>query len=259
MKPFYLTILLIFFFTTAVNAQQEEYTGFLNQALEAAKKYDEENFNLNLRYFLTAMEKDSVTPEMLSKENFELYSACIGEGYNREFQFTEDIDSQLLSFLNYKIEEYPDHMYYLGCYYMYSMLDVVKASYWLLKAVEKGNVAAMGEIGVLYYSELFGNKDLELAKEWFEKAAALGDPNGMYNLGQMYENGEGVEQDYVKAKHWYEKAKDNGKLHALIPLAWMYFDGLGGNVNKKEAKQLCQKAISINPIYGEHCQSILFN
>lgn len=250
-------LLLIPFITITLNAQQREYTAFLKQALEAVKNYDEENFHKNLLYFITAMEKDEVTPEMLTKENFELYSACIAESFIRELGFTEELHSQLIAFLNHKIEEHPNHMYYLGCLYKQGMGDYIQATYWFTKATEKGIVQAMTELGDIYLNGFIGTEDYQMAKHWFEKAVDLGNADAMYKLGLMYENGYGLEQNYTKAKEWYENAIKNGNTNALVYLSWLYYDGSGVKKDEEKARQLCQKAIETgNPLYEELCNYV---
>lgn len=254
----FILLLLIPFITFTLNAQQKEYTVYLKQALEAVKNYDEENFHKNIQYFVTAMEKDKVTPGMLTKENFELYSTCIAESFIRELGFTEEFHSQLITFLNYKIEKYPNHMYYLGCLYKYGMGEYIKAAYWFTLAIENGNVPAMTELGSLYLDGFLGKEDYEMAMHWFEQAIELGDAGAMRYLGLIYKKGLDVKQDYAKAKQWYEKAIENGNEWALINLAEMYYDGLGVKKDVVKAKQLCQKAVDTgNPLYFELCSYIL--
>jgi tetratricopeptide (TPR) repeat protein len=78
-------------------------------------------------------------------------------------------------------------------------------------AADKGNVAAMVNLGVLYN---LGNgvvQDVAEARKWYESAAALGDVYAMYNLGLIY---EGLAKDLEKARQWYRKAADMGDKEA---------------------------------------------
>ncbi len=64
-----LLILLLFISHFGLAQNQSEYTGFLEQAVRAAKDNDAKNFEANLKYLSAALERDHVSPEMLSAQN----------------------------------------------------------------------------------------------------------------------------------------------------------------------------------------------
>jgi len=72
-------LLLLFTFTFfSLKAQDnEEYSVFLNNALEAVEKKDTERFNKNLKWFTVALEKDNITPENIPSKYLDLYITCI--------------------------------------------------------------------------------------------------------------------------------------------------------------------------------------
>ena len=237
--------LLLFVFTalfTNLNAQQAEqeaYTGFLTQALEAVQNGNEQEFTINMKYFSTAIEKDSVTPEILTEENYKLYSKCLLAGALEEYE-NFDIE-QARRFAIYNTEDYPDNLFILG-YLSYLEEDYAKAIEWYEKASEKGNEGAMRNLGIMYYDE----ENYTKAKEWFEKASEKGDEGAMFILGVMYYNGLGVAQDSTKARYWYEKAAENGFANAMFSLGIMYYNGLGVAQDYTKAKEWYEKAADKN-------------
>jgi len=281
-------ILLLFTFTalfTNLSAQQEEqagYTGFLTQALEAAKNYDEQEFTINMKYFSTAIEENNITPKILTEENYKLYSKCMAEGVVKGY---EDFDvQQAKEFVAYNTEDYPDNLFLLGRLYQMEG-NYSKAKEWYEKAIEKGNATAMNNLGAMYdmgedytkakelYEEaankgsaeamfhlggMYANavgveQDFIIAKEWYEKAAEKGIANAMHNLGSMYYNGEGVKQDYTKAKQWYEKAVEKGDASSMNDLGAIYYYGLGVVQDSGKSKEWFKKACDAGDETG--CQN----
>jgi TPR repeat protein len=96
--------------------------------------------------------------------------------------------------------------------------DYAKAREWLEKAVDKGNMRAMGKLAVLYDM----TDDYAKAREWAEKAADKGDTSAMIYLAVVYQGGRGVAQDDAKAREWYEKAADKGNASAMMLLGLLY-------------------------------------
>src|SRR5690606_12140243 len=142
----YIFILFFSVFSFTLKAQQEEYTAFLELALDAAVNNDEKTFLTNLRYFSTAIERDEISPDLLTDKNFKLFSKCLYNAIVNEFEFTQDLSEQAFEFLNYKIDEYPDNMASLG--YLYYIGAGVEQDYkisknWYEKAASKGHKGAM--------------------------------------------------------------------------------------------------------------------
>ena len=78
-------------------------------------------------------------------------------------------------------------------------------------------------------------KDDTEAVSWYEKAMEKGDVSAINNLGRMYEKGQGVQQDYEKAMELYKQAVDAGNKYAMNNLGRIYENGYCGQVNLEEA------------------------
>lgn len=248
MKPFYLTILLIFFSTSAVNAQQEEYTAYLKRALEYVENNNEKLFNVNLKYFTVAIDRDEITPEILTEENLKLYTRCLYMAVIKEYKFSDDLVKNAVVFLKYNIDNYPANMNSLGYMYQFGYgieKNYEYAKYWYERGIENGEVFSINNLGIMYYLGHGVPKDLNIAKYWFEKAAIeKDDPQGMYNLGTVYlSGGDGIAQDYSKAIYWFQKAAGKGLGKAMNNLGTIYYHGQGVEKNYVTAKEWFEKAI----------------
>lgn len=118
-----------------------------------------------------------------------------------------------------------DAMVDLGVRYYTSdgVLKDYQASYdWNKKAADLGDLRAMTNIATMYF---FGagpiQKDWVKAFEWYKKAADLGHPKALHAVGSSYYRGEGVEKDLVKAREWFQKAADKGYEKAIKAIAEM--------------------------------------
>src|SRR5690606_27479604 len=99
-----------------------------------------------LRYFSVAMEKNRITPEVLTETNLDLYTKCLYEAYVNEIYLEEDLVQKALEFIKYDIEDRPANMVALGVFYEEGLSvpqDYGQAQYWFEKAARKGNPDAM--------------------------------------------------------------------------------------------------------------------
>ncbi|MFA7687392.1 MAG: tetratricopeptide repeat protein [Moheibacter sp.] len=235
-------LILLFLTSFTVQAQQEEYTAFLEQAWESIGKKDEKGFNSNLKYFSVAVNRDKITPEILSKENLNLYTRCLYSALTNQFKLSNDLAQQAVLFLQYDIENYPDNYFSLG--YLYDKgygvsQDFDKAIYWYEKAINFRNSAtAMNNIGNIYYMQ----KNYSQAKYWFEKATLKGNGPGMHGLAYLYEYGYGVNQDINKAVELYVNASNAGHVDAMFNLGLMYLNGKKVTANPTESRKWFKKA-----------------
>ena len=114
--------------------------------------------------------------------------------------------------------------------------DVMRWLRWM--AMDK-NENAMLELGKIYLSGSFQEKDVDKAIMYFQKAADGGSHEARIILGGMYRDGNGVKQNGKKAISLFLEAvnmyKDNGEAQAA--LGEMYRLGIGG-VKKDMAKAL---------------------
>lgn len=192
------------------DSDQSEYSAYLQNALKAIENQNVKEFETNLSYFSTAIEKNKLKPEDLTEENFRLYTKVINESLYNDYQFSEIIDfDQMIEFFTYKIDQHPENMVLLGDLFQYNvgiLKDFDKAIYWYKRAAAKGNINAMLNLAELYNLSLgeYGNAII-----WYEKAANKGNIDAMDWLGALYSY-EGEMQNLEKAKSWFQKACDKG-------------------------------------------------
>ncbi|MBD1433907.1 sel1 repeat family protein [Sphingobacterium sp. DN00404] len=124
----------------AVAQNQNDFTGFLEGAVTAAKLGAEKTFHTRIRYFATAIERNNITPQNLNEANQDLYRQAMYEGAIRKFNLSEQQYEQLLSFLAYKIEDNPPNMTSMGVLYQYGYgveQNDIEAVKWYRKAAER--------------------------------------------------------------------------------------------------------------------------
>lgn len=100
---------------------------------------------------------------------------------------------------------------------------------WLSRAAEKGNVAAMLELGVLYQKIDTLENASQLAFYWFEKASLAGSAVGQYNLAHIYMDGKQTKADLMKAFIWMSLSDSSGN-----PLAGPELTMLGASLSSRE-------------------------
>lgn len=110
-------------------------------------------------------------------------------------------------------------------------------------AAHAGNVDAMVDLGVKYYTNDGVLKNYQSSYDWNKKAADLGDVRGMTNLATIYFFGGGpIQKDWVKAFEWYKKAADLGHPKALHAVGSSYYRGEGVQKDLAQARVWFQKA-----------------
>ena len=81
--------------------------------------------------------------------------------------------------------------------------------------VERGDVKAMNNVGLLWATGYEGKQSFEEAVTWWTAAANRGYLLAMNNLGLAYANGQGVERDIKQAFDWWLKAAIGGNALAM--------------------------------------------
>jgi TPR repeat protein len=119
--------------------------------------------------------------------------------------------------------------------------DVEGALKWVRPAAERGNTAAMNELGTMFFDGSMP-RDLQQARQYFERAAAAGYARAQANLATLYKTGQGVPQDYEQAWRLYEKAAAAGETIAMINLGDMTEHGWGVRADSNEARNWYEKA-----------------
>jgi aspartyl protease family protein len=89
-------------------------------------------------------------------------------------------------------------------------MDIQKAVIWYNKAVDKGNIDAMANLGTLYEYGIGIGKDEKKAFSLYKKAAEQGNAYAQTRLALLYYFGTGTPKDGDLAVIWMSKAKENG-------------------------------------------------
>lgn len=221
-------------------AQQEQYTAYLKQAFAAVEAKDEQDLVINMRYFSVAIERDRITPEILSRHNLELYTTILHRALLYELTLPADLTGQVLDFLHYQVDSYPNNMFSLGYLYDHGIgvqTDHEKALDWYRKAAERGNASAMQNIGNMYATGTGIPHDTNNALYWYRKAAMLGNADAMVGIADIYYEGNEVEQDYVLAKNMYQQAAEKGHAYAKMKVGFLHAQGLGVEKNDEKAAE----------------------
>lgn len=113
--------------------------------------------------------------------------------------------------------------------------DGAEAMNWFQKAAEAGNVAAMGNLGIIYDGS-YGKKDPAQAILWLKRAADAGNAPAMSRLGLIYFGNK--DPDNAEAIRWYRKAADAGDPTAMNMLAAIYGSDLSGTAKPDLTKTL---------------------
>ncbi len=105
-----------------------------------------------------------------------------------------------------------------------------------LPLAERGDVAAMRNIGHLYRWGQGVEKDIQQALHWYRLAAEKGFSRAQANLASIYLQGdEGVAVDYTEAHKWFSAAAVQNLAVAQYNLGLMYELGLGVEKNEPRA------------------------
>jgi len=108
-----------------------------------------------------------------------------------------------------------------------------EAEFFFLKAIKKGNVDALNNMGILY---TYTNRQNE-AKKFYLKAIEKGHIVALFNLACLYTD----TNKYEEAEKFYLKAIEKGQVEALNNLAYLYYKQ---NKNKINTVELIEKYIS---------------
>ena len=93
--------------------------------------------------------------------------------------------------------------------------------------VERGDVKAINNVGLLWATGHDGKQSFEEAVKWWTEAANRGYPLAMNNLGLAYANGQGVDQDIKQAFDWWLKSAIGGNAWAMNSVGDCYETGDG--------------------------------
>jgi TPR repeat protein len=126
---------------------------------------------------------------------------------------------------------------------LFAQKDYLRARESFEEAIDKGSVAAMNGMALLYREGLGVTKDDAKANQWIDKAASAGDPAGLGNLGRSYVYGlGGMTQDYARGRSLLERAAAGRDVSAMHLLGEVYERGWGTAVDFGQARQWYEKA-----------------
>ena len=88
-----------------------------------------------------------------------------------------------------------------------------------MKAIEKGNIKALGRIGDMYYYGRYVEKDFNKAFKYLKEAAeakSYPSAHAMRLLSACYRYGLGTKIDVEKEKYWLEEAAKHKDDKAMV-------------------------------------------
>lgn len=98
--------------------------------------------------------------------------------------------------------------------------DIAQSIHWYRLAAEKGFSRAQANLAAIYLQGDEGTPiDYDEAHKWFAAAAVQNLAVAQYNLGLMYELGLGVEKNEARALGWYNLAAKSGQPEAIERLS----------------------------------------
>ena len=112
----------------------------------------------------------------------------------------------------------------------------------------RGNTAAMNEMGYRYSTGEGVTKDLTVAMQWLTMSAERGDKNAPLMIARHYISKNNP--DPIQALHWYHKAASSGHAEGHTGIGYIYLNGIGTPRNYKKAMQHYHKAASLGDTYA---------
>lgn len=110
------------------------------------------------------------------------------------------------------------------------------AEFWLIRAIEKGNLCAAATYGQLIIENVFPQRSKNLALWLLFWAADNGVSGAMNDIGLCYEEGTGMRIDHDKAFEWFNKSVEyGGGACAEFNVSRCYRYGLGVEEDDEKA------------------------
>ena len=175
-----------------------------------------------------------------SKEGNKLAQNKLGTMYaNGEVVGTKDKLKATKEYLKSALQNYDIAQLNLGIQYNSNIKEesLKRAFFWYTQAANNGNLAAINNLGNMYYAGQSVKKDLKKAYELYFKAANKGDKLAQFNLSMMYYNGEYIKQSDKKTLYWLNLSAEQGLAIAQVKLGTFYREGYN-LVNKDFKKAL---------------------
>ena len=164
--------------------------------------------------------------------------------------------------------------------------DFQKAEQLLLNESRSGNVLAIHDLGKLYSTEKFGEKNDEKSFSFYREALhalTVIEPNAdsmlpyepryegqnmksadmrsyvWYRIGKMHCYGLGTEQDYEKAFEWFLKSAQEGNKFAQYSLANLYYYGNGVEKDLSQAFWWYRKSSEQGQPYASYAVAQMYS
>ena len=120
----------------------------------------------------------------------------------------------------------------------YQKREYEKAYRYYEEAMNKGNLKAELNIGLMLLDGIGVSKDIEKGFKIIYKVAKEGLVDAYIALGDCYHYGKGVKTDFEKGFHWYKKAAKAGSMEGNYLLGIAYSRGFGvPRLNYRKAKK----------------------
>lgn len=117
----------------------------------------------------------------------------------------------------------------------------------LEEEVQKGNTAALYNLGYIYLLGEGVEVDEQKAIQYFRRGASFQDGKCMQALAMCYRNGDGVEKDPAKTVYWLKNGAKIGHAGCQYHLALCYESGEGIETDYNEAVTLMKKSAAHSP------------
>lgn len=111
------------------------------------------------------------------------------------------------------------------------------------KALSQGSSSAALELGEIYSTIRYGNKDFSKAIEYYVKAGDLGYREGYFKAAKTYMNSEYELKNALEAIKYFEKTGDLGDSEGYLKIAEIYLDNEIGLNDAYKAVEYLQKAV----------------
>jgi TPR repeat protein len=123
--------------------------------------------------------------------------------------------------------------------------DLTKAMDYFKQAAEKGQMTGIVNIGIMHYYGHGVRRDEKTGLKWYKKAADLKSPAGMYRVGLAYLDAKAVKKNVNTAIDWYKQAADSNYAPAIIALGSMYKNGDDVAYDAATAMYYYKKAVAL--------------
>ena len=205
--------------------------------------YDNENYELALRYFASAANNGN-------KDAYVSYAQAMLTGSGMEADPVQACD-MLEQLTSVTTDGRAQRLLALACLNGYGrQADTALALRYLDTAIACGNTSAMMFLGNLYAEGEVVPRDTVRCVELYNQAVAHGSVTAMLRLGASHKEGSVAPKDDKRAAELYQMAAERGSLEGLCRLGLCYEEGEGVILNSRKAYNLYMQAADKGSTYG---------